>query len=193
MKMFRILALASALLAAGTAIAFAEGNDDRFGGTVAERANVHTSAPVAPFGAPAVTARPGKGGDVLVASGLAVGRGGLMAEVIRAYQKQGRKVTVVRHNEIPGGKFKLAVGHSAGADAILRYKPAPELITIDPTILNPGCPAGAKCHNFHFLGNAIFIFCCGGYPVAGAVNESGGFGHGSMPARLVAAGKIPRR
>lgn len=95
-----------------------------------------------------------------------------MTSIIREEQRRvgAANVTVADWFYVPPGNYKRAIGHSAGADAALRTG-APQIRTIDPTFLNPGCPRGADCRNFHASIDAFpFLVCCGGYSVRGAKN-----------------------
>lgn len=146
------------------------------------------------FLAIALMATPASAKTVLVVRGIFGNIVAPMTEIINAEQAAGNKVIVAEWYAVPNVKADIAIGHSAGADAVLRSG-AKDIRTIDPTFLNGGCPQGATCKNWYAPIDAFpFLFCCGGYPVNGAQNivvpGTPSFivfapGHVSMPSRVV--------
>lgn len=108
-----------------------------------------------------------------------------MLEQRAPLEKRGYRVTYTTWylNDWFPQKTDLAVGHSAGADSILRERtPSRRIITYDPTFVNTGCPKGSTCDNFYNPMNRVpFVFCCGGYQVRGATNKVEKYQHVTLP------------
>src|SRR5579871_2675852 len=92
-----------------------------------------------------------------------------MTEIVTGLQKRGHQVTVREWwMGVPEPGFDVAVVHSAGDVPGLMSR-AKQVITIDPTFINPGCQPGSKCTNYYApIDKMPFLVCCGGYAVAGA-------------------------
>lgn len=111
----------------------------------------------------------------------------LMEDIKAALRKSGYKLIVAPWYFVPNVKVDVAIGHSAGADAVLRTS-ARRIETIDPTFVNQGCPTRAKCVNRYAPLDAFpLIICCGGYQVRGARNIQVAPNHLTMPARVAKA------
>ncbi len=116
---------------------------------------------------------------------------GIFGEVVsplvtirKELRKRCRKVYEEKWWALSAAKADIDIGHSAGADAILRTA-TKRKVSIDPTIANQGCPKGARCINFHNPMNAFpLVVCCGGYPVRGAKNIVAAYPHTAMPERI---------
>ncbi|HLL28985.1 MAG TPA: hypothetical protein VKT73_15215 [Xanthobacteraceae bacterium] len=95
-----------------------------------------------------------------------------MTEIVTGLQKRGHQVTVREWwMGVPEPGFDVAVVHSAGDVPGLMSR-AKQVITIDPTFINPGCQPGSKCTNYYApIDKMPFLVCCGGYAVAGATNK----------------------
>lgn len=107
-----------------------------------------------------------------------------LATIRKELKKRCRKVYEERWWSLSNAKVDIDIGHSKGADAILRTG-SKRKVTLDPTFLNAGCPKGARCTNFHNPMNAFpLVVCCGGYPVRGANNIVAPYPHTAMPERI---------
>lgn len=117
----------------------------------------------------------------LVRSGLLDDFGVFTRPVEEGLRAQGYKVTRKPWWMSDDGRYTVAVGHSKGADRVLRDG-ARKIIAIDPTLANPGCPMGRDCTAYvGHLNKFPFLICCGGYEVRGAKNIAIGWGHTSAP------------
>ena len=117
----------------------------------------------------------------LVRSGLLDDFGIFMRPVEDGLRAQGYKVTRKPWWVADNGRYTVAVGHSKGADRVLRDN-ARKIIAIDPTLVNPGCQKGRDCTAYvGHLNKFPFLICCGGYEVRGAKNIAIGYGHVQAP------------
>lgn len=117
----------------------------------------------------------------LVRSGLLDDYGLFTRPVEEGLRKQGYRVTRKPWWASDKGKYSVAVGHSLGADRVLKDN-ARKIISIDPTLANPGCPKGRDCTAYVGHANKFpLIVCCGGYEVAGAKNIPISPGHVQAP------------
>lgn len=117
----------------------------------------------------------------LVRSGLLDDWGILTRPVEDGLRAQGYKVTRRTWYAADHGRYDLAAGHSKGADRVLKDN-ARKIISIDPTLGNPGCAKGKDCTAYVGHANKFpFLICCGGYEVRGAKNIPIGYGHVQAP------------
>lgn len=137
---------------------------------------------------------PAEAKDILLVRGIFGNIVAPMTDLATDLRRQGHKVTMAEWHAIPDKRFDIAITHSRG-ELALRAN-VKKVLTIDPTFLNGGCPAGKICVNWHAPIDAFpFLICCGGYAVAGARNTKvpGTLsfivfapGHVSMPTRIKA-------
>lgn len=81
-------------------------------------------------------------------------------------------------------KADVCFAHSAGAYGAL-LAGCRRIVTIDPPMFPPMCPAGSVCTNFYAPEDMLpFILCCGGFRVTGALNVRVAPGHTSLPRRI---------